>query len=210
MTSDVPDSYLDPYRQAAAAHGAGFHATLWQSREAQLRRFDVLIDMAAFENAVIVDAGCGPGDFVERLIERGVGYRRFIGIDGIPEQVERARQRRFERAEFIVGDFVGDPSVLADHHADYICFSGSLNTMDDATVRRLLSEAFEASNRGVLYNFLSDRALPRHLNADLHPARRFDTLAMIDWSLRQSPRVRFRQDYLDGHDATILIEHLPE
>ena len=42
-------------------------------------------------------------------------------------------------------------------------------------------------------------------SSDLSPARRFNTVRWIERSMRVSSRVAFRQDYLDGHDATIAI-----
>jgi hypothetical protein len=59
----------------------------------------------------------------------------------------------------------------------------------------------------VVFNFLSDRVHPRWAEQDLGPARRFDTAAWLDWSLELSTCVSFTQDYLHGHDATILIRH---
>ena len=43
-TNDHPD-YLTPYVEAIEAFGPGFDATLWASREGQIRRFDRLIDL---------------------------------------------------------------------------------------------------------------------------------------------------------------------
>ncbi len=106
-----------------------------------------------------------------------------------------------------VADLLSVPAVLGDVEPDYICISGTLNTMDEEAARRLVSAAFDAAAQGVIFNFLSDRPHPRHEGKDLSPASRFDTVRWIDWALGRSSRVSFTQAYLDGHDATIMIEH---
>ena len=201
------EKYLKPYREAVEQYGPGFEATLWNSREAQVLRFDVMIDLANFDDCVVLDAGCGPGDLAARLIERNVAFTRYVGIDAMAEIIETARARQLDRCEFRVADLLSVPAVLSEVEPDYICISGTLNTMDGDAARRLVSAAFEAAAQGVIFNFLSDRPHPRFEGKDLTPARRFDTVRWLDWSLGRSSRVSFTQAYLDGHDATIMIEH---
>jgi hypothetical protein len=61
----------------------------------------------------------------------------------------------------------------------------------------------------VVFNFLSDRAGPECLARDVGPARRFNTVGMIDWALTHTSLVSFSQDYMDGHDATIMMDKPP-
>lgn len=201
------EKYLKPYRDAVKKFGPGFEATLWNSREAQVLRFDVIIDLADFDECVVLDAGCGPGDLAARLIERNVAFTRYVGIDAMAEMIETAQARQLERCEFRVADLLSVPAALSDVEPDYICISGTLNTMDEDAARRLVSAAFEATAQGVIFNFLSDRPHPRHKGKDLTPASRFDTVRWIEWALGRSSRVSFTQAYLDGHDATIMIQH---
>lgn len=205
-TDRCEDSYLDPYRRALLSFGAGFEATLWSSREGQHLRFDVMLDMAPFQGAAVLDLGCGAGDFAAYMIERRIGFRRYIGVDALPAQIVGARARALPNCEFIAGDFIADPAVLAGLDADIACMSGSLNTMQQDVARTVILNAWRQARRGVVFNFLSDRTRAHLLRTDLSPAVRFDTVSMVDWALSLSPRIRFRQDYLDGHDATIAIE----
>jgi SAM-dependent methyltransferase len=205
------DRYLEPYRRALRDHGPGFEATLWSTRESQRTRFDVMIDFAGFEGCVVVDAGCGHGDFAERLLERSIEFRRFVGLDALPPVIEAARRRGFDplrrRVGFEVLDLVASGAELARFEPDFVCFSGTLNTMDEPAARRLVQAAFTAAARGVVFNFLSDRCGPQWRQRDLSPARRFHTVAWLEWAMHLCPRVAFRQDYLDGHDATIMLLH---
>ncbi len=207
MDAKNGEKYLKPYREAMQKHGPGFEATLWNSREAQVLRFDVMIDLARFAECVVLDAGCGQGDFAARLIERGVAFTRYVGIDAMAQMIETAQARQLEKCEFRVADLLSVPAVLGDVEPDYVCISGTLNTMDEQAARRLVAAAFEAAAQGVIFNFLSDRPHPRFEGKDLTPARRFDTVRWLDWSLGRSSRVSFTQAYLEGHDATIRIEH---
>lgn len=207
MNQPQDETHLQPYRDAVSRFGPGFKATLWGSREAQHVRFDVMIDMVNFDQCTILDIGCGPGDFAQHLIDRKIAFARFIGIDAVPEVIEQAQARQLPDCEFHVSNVLADAAALTSYNADYAAISGTLNTMDDAMARSLITAALDASAQGVIYNFLSDRADAAWLEKDLGPARRFDTLNWLDWSLTQSPRVQFSQAYMDGHDATILIRH---
>jgi len=207
MADPSSEEFLKPYRQALRRFGPTFEATLWGSRDTQLLRFDVMIELAGFAECVILDAGCGKGDFAAHLLQRGVEFQRFIGLDALDEMIEAAAARELDRCVFQTRDVLAEPHAMAEAKADFICFSGTLNTMDEPIARGLIERAYHASAQGVVFNFLSDRVHARWADHDLGPARRFDTAAWLDWSLNLSTCVSFTQDYLDGHDATILIRH---
>jgi SAM-dependent methyltransferase len=210
MHGRIDETPLEPYREAVERHGAGFEATLWQSREAQFLRFEVMIDLAGaagFDDCTILDIGCGQGDMVECLLEQGVAYRHYRGLDAMAEMIHAARQRDFPRADFEVLNVMVDLSLLRQYEPDYCCLSGTLNTMEEESARKLVQAAYGAAAQGVVFNFLSNRPDPRWSEGDLGPAKRFNTAQWIDWAMALSPRVSFTQEYLDGHDATILIRH---
>ena len=199
--------YLRPYLDAVDAHGAGFRATLWGSEEAQHLRFDVMLEMVPLDGTSIVDVGCGDGALAAHLTRRGIAFRAYTGLDAVEAMIERAQQDAPPHCRFVVADVVRDPGALAVPGADWMLFSGSLNTLDQSAAWTLIDHALAHAARGVIFNFLSDRCHPRWKEQVLAPARRFGTLAMIDQALSRSSRVRFRQDYMEGHDATIMIMH---
>jgi SAM-dependent methyltransferase len=209
MTHHLPESdhYLQPYLEAVRQHGAGFKATLWGSPVAQRLRFEVMIAFAGFDDCIVLDIGCGPGDFATFLHEHHVPFRQYIGIDAMPEMIEQARTLDLPRCIFEVSDAVEQLDAIGRWDADFITISGTLNTMDDETARQLVSESFKAAHQGVVFNFLSDRAGREWMNKDLRPARRFNTIDWVDWSLSLTPRVSMTQDYFNGHDATIMLRH---
>ncbi|UCD76710.1 MAG: methyltransferase domain-containing protein [Phycisphaerales bacterium] len=207
MDQSPSEEFLKPYREAVRRHGATFKATLWSSPDAQCLRFDVMINLAGFSGCTILDLGCGRGDFAARLLERAIPFTGLIGVDAIPEMIEAARGRHLDRCWFHVADVLCRPQTMTEWNADFICISGMLNTMDQQTAQRVVEDAYEAAAQGVIFNFLSDRPHPRWRKRDVGPAARFDTLDWLDWATKLSSRVSFTQEYLDGHDATILIRH---
>jgi SAM-dependent methyltransferase len=201
------DKYLKPYREAVELFGASFQATLWSTPEGQRLRFDVMIELGCFDGCVIVDAGCGRGDFAVHLLARGVPFERYIGIDAVTEMIDAARELKLPRCEFRIADLVTDPSPVREASPDFVCLSGTLNTMEQAVARKLVEACYNAAAQGVIFNFLSDCPHSRWKDKDLSPARRFHTIDWLQWSLELTSRVSFTQDYLDGHDATIMIRH---
>ena len=206
----MTDAYLQPYRDAHRRHGNTFEATLWARPETQTLRFDVFAEMLDFAGKRVLDAGCSRGDFAAWLLERGVRYKAYVGVDGVGDLLEYARQRRLPDTRFIEGDFVAEPDLLATDSPDVVVISGSLNTMDVDVAMRVLAGAWRGAGKYLVFNFLSDRTSPRAVPQQ-HPARRLPTMQLLDWAMGQTPAVRFRQDYFrDGHDATILMSRDPE
>lgn len=202
--ADPAPDYLAPYVRAVADHGARFEATLWANKDMQLDRFRIMCDLVDLEGAAIFDAGTGLGDFATYLHEHGVAYASFLGSEALAPMVEAARERRIPRARFEVSDFAADPGVFQRATPDVVTFSGSLNTMTAAEAMPILDRAWAAAARAVVFNFLSAKNHVRH-PVDPSPAKRWEPLELIDFALSRTPRVLFRQDYFNGHDATIAM-----
>jgi SAM-dependent methyltransferase len=204
------DAYLHPYRDSVADKGTGFTATLWASPNSQRLRFEVFQQMCPMQGKSILDVGCSRGDLAAWLIEQGVRYDRFIGVDGVPEVVAYAQQRGLPAATFHLGDAVADPSVMTRHPAQVVCISGTLNTMNHRQISRVLEGAWAAAEETLMFNFLSERhgaGAPRQEP----PVVRLDPLKWLDWALKKTSAVALRQDYFrQGHDATIMMRREPQ
>lgn len=206
------DCYLDPYRDALRVHGPSFEATLWMSRQKQRQRFRIFSRMADFTGRVVLDAGCGLGDLAAWLLERGIDYGAYIGMEALPEFIEQARATALPETRFVLADFVGDAAAFdsvshAQHRfaeIDLVVFSGSLNTLSEEEAWEVVLRAWRVAQEGVLFNFLStrDHQPPR---TQPSPARRFDPVALVARALEVTPRVALRHDYMGGHDATIAM-----
>ncbi|MAE67566.1 MAG: hypothetical protein CMJ18_25190 [Phycisphaeraceae bacterium] len=199
------DQYLEPYRQSAETHGADFGVTLWASMRSQQRRFEVFAELCDMTGRHVLDAGCSRGDFAEFLIDAGVGFESYVGVDGLPSVIEHAQRRGLSRCTFVAGDFLVDPGLLAVNQPQVVCISGSLNTMTDRQAATVLESAWDACGETLLFNFLADIAGPL-APPQLKPARRMDALRFIKWAARRTGKVTYRQDYLPhGHDGTIMM-----
>lgn len=201
----MSEPYLKPYRDHVDAHGAGFAATLWASRESQRRRFAAMTQSVFFAGKRVLDAGCSRGDFAEYMIEKGVDFEQYIGIDGVDEVIDHAQRANIPRSEFHVGDLVANAKLFTIGDPQIITISGTLNTMTDDQVDTLLSSAWNGARETLMFNFLSDRCGPGAA-PQAYPARRMNTLAWLDWAFRRTHHVVFRQDYFPhGHDAMIIM-----
>jgi SAM-dependent methyltransferase len=205
--------YLAPYREVVRRIGPRFEALLWNSPETQQKRFEAIAAMVDLTQRVVVDAGCGRGDFGAFLRDRKVAYGRYVGVDAVSELLDVARGLDLPNAGFVEGDFVSDPGVFAEaarregapaRAADVIVFSGSLNTLPQPRAEGVLQHAWDACGEALAFNFLSDRS-HRSKKEEIGPARRFNTVGLVKWALKRTALVRFRQDSLKGNDATIVM-----
>ncbi|MFZ6011718.1 MAG: class I SAM-dependent methyltransferase [Bacteroidota bacterium] len=127
----------------------------WTNLEAQQKRFEALCHFPQLDGKVVLDVGCGTGDLKVFLDER---YRHvtYLGIDHLPEFVNRARQRFDGVANtfFMQADFITDglPEV------DYVFASGALSyqTNDMLFPYSILMKLYSRARRGVAFNLLDD------------------------------------------------------
>lgn len=203
---DPRDDYLDPYRQSHRHHGTGFDVTLWASPRTQALRFAVFTQMLYLPGKRILDAGCSRGDFASYLIQHDVAFASYVGVDGLPQVIEFATQRRLPGCTFVAGDILRHPHLLRTGDPQIIAISGTLNTMTDAQAYALLDESWKAAGEALIFNFLSDRHTHDAPRQDEGPARRLNTVALVDWALARTPMMALRHDYFKhGHDATIAM-----
>lgn len=211
--SRTAPAYLAPYRQMLRAAGPCFDSLLWSSRQTQSARFAAITEMIDLSGRDILDAGCGHADFLAHLQASAVTYSRYTGIDALDEHLALARQVPHPRADFFGADFVSDAGAFSTRRPspEVIIFSGSLNTLDQSAAARVLERAWHACSHALVFNFLCrhDRS-PRRWASSIESGesggvRRFDTMSMLEWSLSRTPLVSFRQDYLEGQDATIVM-----
>lgn len=223
-------AYLKPYEDATRQMGAGFEAQLWMSRDAQRKRFEILEELGRFSHRVVVDLGCGQGDLAaflyneHQLAESESEWtdtdrfpKQYIGIEGVQAMADHARTRLADlgvhRVMIECADFVADQSLperlIRGAGAQVFVFSGSLNTlsMDHAIIvlDRFWSALQSAGNGTLIFNFLSDRHDAQRTPAS-SPAVRFDPSKMLDWALSKTTQVQLRHEYLQGHDATIVMD----
>jgi len=152
----MPDraaAYLEPYSRARRRKARGARALLWVGRRDQLVRFEAIVRACPLEGRRVLDVGCGPGDLLGFLRKRGILPAHYVGLEAQPWLVRAARRRRYPKCSIVEGDFVKDPATMAVG-ADVVIFSGSLNLLSSRQFYRSLREAWAATRRWLVFNFL--------------------------------------------------------
>jgi len=199
------EKYLKPYQRWADRHGTDFGVTLWASPQSQRARFAVFTQVAFLHGKRILDAGCSRGDFAAYLMETGIEFDEYFGVDALQEVIDYATGRDLERCRFVQGDLIHDRAAMKTGNPQVICISGTLNTMSDQQVMSVLESAWDATEESLLFNFLSDKC---HKTAPPQDdfARRLSMNMLLDWAFSKTWCVTMRQDYFPaGHDATISM-----
>jgi cyclopropane fatty-acyl-phospholipid synthase-like methyltransferase len=189
QTVDLKAHYRELYRRFGPSH----QAVQWSSRETQERRFDILCDLIAPEDAVI-DVGSGLGDLLGYLRRKKDFSGRYLGLDVVPEFVEHASQAHAAdaRASFAELDVTGQP--LPGGY-DVIVASGIFNNrLQDnwAFLIASIEKMFAVASKAVAFNALSTYV--DYQDAGLYycdPLRLFDHLKR-----HVASKVTLRHDYL--------------
>lgn len=191
-------TYLAPYLRAARSHGAGFSSLLWASPDTQSIRFDALARIADLHQRTICDIGCGRGDLLAFLDNRGIVPRHYVGIEAVPELADAAEVKVGRRGVVIRADFVREP-VKMFVGSERVLISGALNTLEPAVFYRTLRRAWESSAETFAFNFLSSPLLAGVSYLWWHA-----TEEVLAFARTLSNDVAVLEDYLDG-DCTIAL-----
>ena len=200
MGATTAQSYLQPYLDAAAAHGGTFPSLLWASPATQKARFDAIRRSYDLHAKSVLDAGCGRADLLGFLLEKKVVPADYIGIEAVEELAATAERRAYANAKILRADFVKEPARLFVG-ADVLVFSGSLNTMQTNTFYAAIRRAYDAAAEAVVFNFLCSAALAARDYLVWHPA---DEVLTFCRSI--CPSVRTIRDYLKGDCTVTLIK----
>lgn len=129
----------------------------WISDEAQKVRHEVIMSLADFNNASVLDVGCGYGDLKDLLEER---FRRFdyIGIDQQPEFIEEAR-KKYE-GQPGVWFYEADVAACQLPQMDIVVASGLLSYRSESYQYYfgMIKRLFEAAEKSFIFNMLDDTA----------------------------------------------------
>lgn len=197
---DPTAPYLRPYAAAARRTQGRFETLLWAGPHTQALRFDALCQMIDLNNARVTDVGCGRADLLEYLAQRRIKPAHYTGIEAIPELAEVARERAASApsAQIIQADFVTHAPQLFSG-AEVILVSGSLNTLSPAGFYSVLTEAFSAVSRSVVFNFLCSPSLAAADYLHWH-----QTQELLKFAYTLTPIVHKLEGYLEG-DCTLML-----
>ena len=111
------------YDEMASLYKEGWKASHWNSKESQEDNFNLLTQIAPFEQSDrILDLGCGQGDLFGFMQRRG--WRSiYEGIDVSPKMIERA-WTKYPKGRFACIDFL---DKKFNYKYDWILASGPFN-----------------------------------------------------------------------------------
>lgn len=130
----------------------------WSTKESQYLRFEVLVRGLELEGKTILDVGCGLGDFIQFLENRGLKNFSYYGIDISESLIGSARKKYAQNSNyhFLVGDSIELIDQLPDF--DLSIMSGALSFKIDDNIgyttevmRKLTAKAKEVT----AFNFLT-------------------------------------------------------
>lgn len=118
---EIIKSYYEPLLDSLSPDYAKLG---WESAEAQRVRFDAFIDNASLEGKSILDVGCGLGNLLERITERGINVR-YTGVDILNRMIMHACEKKLDGTFICLDIFEGNP--FADGSFDVVYASGIFN-----------------------------------------------------------------------------------
>jgi len=182
------------YVPLVAKYGDSFQSVDWGSIQGQQKRFRVLLEAMDFNNARILDVGCGVGHLVDYLKEHNYDGH-YLGIDLVREMTETAARRH------PAWDFRFETNInnAEDFSPDIVVASGLFTFADEDMLKDVVQKLFAVTRNAVAFNSLSlwgGGMEPNEYNAD--PVR------VLEFCRSLTERVVLRHDYLP-HDFTIYL-----
>jgi SAM-dependent methyltransferase len=191
--------YEDNVRRFGFDHrGLGF-----RTRSSQARRFEALLGLGAFDDRRLLDVGCGFGDLLAFLLERGI-RPRYTGVDICAPMIDRCQERFAVREGiFAVADAL---EYQPAEPFDYVVASGVFGFDAPGARERVwptLERLFHWARLGVAVNFLSKRS-PKPVAGRLY----VDPAEALEWGFSLTPAARIDHSYLPN-DFTLFLFRTP-
>ncbi|MEZ0168395.1 class I SAM-dependent methyltransferase [Microvirga sp. TS319] len=193
------------YAKRLADHGATPRGVDWNGLESHELRHSQFLRLIDDPSASVLDLGCGFGDFLRYLRQRGhCGY--FTGYDVAPSMIAEAKRLHGE-SPGLLWKIGAKPDDVADYAIASGIFNVKGNVSADAWTRYVedtIKILAQSGRRGCAFNVLSLSSDPEHRRDDLFYA---DPVQMLQFCLEQFGRsVALLQDY-GLYEFTIIVKH---
>jgi SAM-dependent methyltransferase len=202
MSASPPESAARWYEDKVRTYGFDHRGLGFRSRSSQVKRFEALLDVGDLDGRRVLDVGCGFGDLLAFLQERGI-EPLYTGIDVCEPMVRRCIERFGTQGRFEVADVLEYEPKQA---FDYVLASG-LFGLDAEGVRERMLPSLERmvawAGIGVAVNFLSAAyPTPAENRIYVEPGK------AIEAALTLAPAVRLDHSYLPN-DFTLYLYRSP-
>jgi SAM-dependent methyltransferase len=140
------------YQNNYDTHGISAQGVAWDNVQTQKKRFSAIVScLGDVRQDVLVDAGCGFGDFYLYLKEKEILLKNYIGLDLCEPMVEEAKVRT--ECKILQKDILHQSIPMADWYVA----SGSMNLLTKMETRIFIQRCFEKSRKGFIFNLLEGR-----------------------------------------------------
>ena len=138
------------YKSAIEIHGTSAKGVNWSSKENQVLRFKIILEMLPdnLNKYSLIDAGCGFGDFFSYMSKKKKLPKKYIGIDSLLDMYSIACENT--GCEVLIADIVKDEIPKADY---YIC-SGAMNVLNEFETHLFIRNCFNSSKKAFVFNIL--------------------------------------------------------
>jgi len=203
MSFSQPEEAARWYAERVRAHGYDYRGLGFGQRSSQEKRFEALLGLGDLDGRSVLDVGCGFGDFLAFLLDRGIEVD-YTGIDVCEPMIARCRERfdagegRFVRADLLEFEPAGS--------FDYVVASGlfGLDAADaHERMRPMVEKLFALARRGAAMNFLSTRS-PTRVEDRIY----VDPPKALEAGLGLTPSARIDHTYLPN-DFTLYLYPKP-
>lgn len=186
------------YEEKVIRYKDDVRSLAWGSRKSQHKRFEILSEIGRLEGSLILDVGCGLGDFYNWLLKK-YNNISYTGIDITPSMIEIAK-KKYPKTTFKVQNILELNSDKSKY--DYIFASGIFNRRiknHEKFVRDNIIKMFELCCKGAAFNIMSTKA-------DFMEKKEYYAEAgkMLDFCLSLTRNVILRHDYMP-HDFTVYM-----
>ena len=164
MNDRPDDALLAHYDSRLQQYGDTARGADWPDEDGRRTRFDVMLDVIEHrsrEPLVLCDLGCGTGELLAHIRQRGLHNIRYVGADRSALALEIAR-RKFPDAEFIQIDVNDANAPVARLACDYLVANGlftvKANLRDEemwAFLTSTLRAVWPQVRRGMAFNVMS-------------------------------------------------------
>jgi dTDP-4-amino-4,6-dideoxygalactose transaminase len=162
-TKSASDILLQNYDRMLLSHGDTARGANWPNEANRRIRFDVMLDViasAAEGPTVLCDLGCGTGELLAHIRERGLRNITYIGVDRSAAALSYARAK-FPDATFIEID-VNSSADLTQIACDYLVANGLFTVKWEMSsdqmwlfLKSTISRVWPLVRRGIAFNVMS-------------------------------------------------------
>jgi len=131
-----------------------FEVLGWESKEAQYMRFEILTSNVDIRNKKILDVGCGLGNLLEYLMDKGINVE-YTGVDILEDMIKSVKSKNLPGKFYCMDIFKENPFGMKNF--DIIYTSGIFN-LNMGNNMEFLKKAFgrfvELAKEKVVFNLL--------------------------------------------------------